>query len=106
MSIKDRLEKRQENICAYKMEEQIETRLSDGFSALKVQEVQSAVIAGMGGNLVIRILEEGHDVVSCFKRVYFFSRSLNPDKVRAFLLQEGFFFIEEDMVEEDGNTIR
>ena len=53
------LRKAQENICAYKMEEQIETRLSDGFSALKVQEVQSAVIAGMGGNLVIRILEEG-----------------------------------------------
>ena len=25
----------QENICAYKMEEQIETRLSDGFSPLK-----------------------------------------------------------------------
>ena len=45
------LRKAQENICAYKMEEQIETRLSDGFSALKVQEVQSAVIAGMGGNL-------------------------------------------------------
>ena len=61
------LRKAQENICAYKMEEQIETRLSDGFSALKVQEVQSAVIAGMGGNLVIRILEEGHDVVSCLK---------------------------------------
>lgn len=40
------LRKAQENICAYKMEEQIETRLSDGFSALKVQEVQSAVIAG------------------------------------------------------------
>ena len=78
MSIKDRL-KAQENICAYKMEEQIETRLSDGFSALKVQEVQSAVIAGMGGNLVIRILEEGHDVVSCLKSV-FFSRSLNRIK--------------------------
>ena len=95
------LRKAQENICAYKMEEQIETRLSDGFSALKVQEVQSAVIAGMGGNLVIRILEEGHDVVSCLKECILQPQS-EPDKVRAFLLQEGFFFIEEDMVEEDG----
>lgn len=75
--------------------------LSDGFSALKVQEVQSAVIAGMGGNLVIRILEEGHDVVSCLKECILQPQS-EPDKVRAFLLQEGFFFIEEDMVEEDG----
>jgi len=51
------LRKAQENICAYKMEEQIETRLSDGFSALKVQEVQSAVIAGMGGNQKLSILK-------------------------------------------------
>ena len=86
------LRKAQENICAYKMEEQIETRLSDGFSALKVQEVQSAVIAGMGGNLVIRILEEGHDVVSCLKECILQPQS-EPDKVRAFLLQEGFFFM-------------
>ena len=79
MSIKRPLRKAQENICAYKMEEQIETRLSDGFSALKVQEVQSAVIAGMGGNLVIRILEEGHDVVSCsysFNMESFFLKSV------------------------------
>lgn len=95
------LRKAQENICAYKMEKQIETRLSNGFSALKVQEVQSAVIAGMGGNLVIRILVEGHDVVSCLKECILQPQS-ELDKVRAFLLQEGFFFIEEDMVEEDG----
>ena len=75
------------------------------FSALKVQEVQSAVIAGMGGNLVIRILEEGHDVVSCLKECILQPQS-EPDKVRAFLLQEGFFFIEEDMVEGTENTIR
>lgn len=95
------LRKAQENIYAYKMEKQIETRLSNGFSALKVQEVQSAVIAGMGGNLVIRILVEGHDVVSCLKECILQPQS-ELDKVRAFLLQEGFFFIEEDMVEEDG----
>ena len=95
------LRKAQENIYAYKMEKQIETRLSNGFSALKVQEVQSAVIAGMGGNLVIRILVEGHDVVSCLKECIL-QRQSELDKVRAFLLQEGFFFIEEDMVEEDG----
>lgn len=95
------LRKAQENIRAYGMEEQIETRLSNGFSALKSKEVQSAVIAGMGGNLVVRILQEGHDVVSCLKECILQPQS-ELDKVRAFLLQEGFFFIEEDMVEEDG----
>ena len=40
------LRKAQENICAYKMEEQIETRLSDGFSALKVR--RGAVCSNCG----------------------------------------------------------
>ena len=48
-----------EHIKANRLENQIETRLSDGFSALKPGEVQSAVLAGMGGGLMIRILKEG-----------------------------------------------
>jgi len=57
---------------------------------LKVQEVQSAVIAGMGGNLVIRILEEGHDVVSCLKECILQPQS-EPDKVRAFTFARRVF---------------
>ena len=38
--------------------DRIQTRLSDGFAALKEGEADSAVIAGMGGDLVIRILTE------------------------------------------------
>ena len=95
------IEKARENIRAYGLEAQIETRLSNGFLALGKGEVQSAVIAGMGGNLVIRILQEGRDVVSTLQECILQPQS-ETDKVRAFLLQEGFFFIEEDMVEEDG----
>ena len=58
------IEKARENIRAYGLEAQIETRLSNGFLALGKGEVQSAVIAGMGGNLVIRILQEGSDETS------------------------------------------
>lgn len=95
------IEKARENIRAYGLEAQIETRLSNGFLALGKGEVQSAVIAGMGGNLVIRILQEGRDVVSTLQECILQPQS-ETDKVRAFLLREGFFFIEEDMVEEDG----
>lgn len=95
------IEKARENIRAYGLEAQIEARLSNGFLALGKGEVQSAVIAGMGGNLVIRILQEGRDVVSTLQECILQPQS-ETDKVRAFLLREGFFFIEEDMVEEDG----
>lgn len=39
------------------MQEQIETRLSDGFAQIAAGEVDAAVIAGMGGMLVSEILQ-------------------------------------------------
>ena len=39
--------------------ERIETRLSDGLKALSPGEADTVVIAGMGGELMIRILDEG-----------------------------------------------
>ena len=55
------LERAEENIRAYELEDRIKTRLSDGFSALEQGEADSAVIAGMGGGLMSRILKEGED---------------------------------------------
>ena len=95
------LERAEENIRAYELEDRIKTRLSDGFSALEQGEADSAVIAGMGGGLMIRILKEGEDVVRTLKECILQPQS-EIEKVRAFLLEEGFLFIKEDMVEEDG----
>ena len=93
--------KAKENIHSHGLSDLIETRLSNGFSALNCGEAESAVIAGMGGGLVIRILQEGQQVVASLRECILQPQS-EMDKVRAFLLKEGFFFIEEDMVEEDG----
>ena len=57
------LQRAEEHIRENGLEAEIETRLSNGFQALQPGEVQSAVIAGMGGGLVIRILTEGEEVV-------------------------------------------
>lgn len=89
------------HVREHHMEDKIEMRLSDGFSALKPGEVQSAVIAGMGGALMIRILKEGAEKVSSLDECILQPQS-EIEKVRAFLLEEGFLFIREDMVEEDG----
>lgn len=95
------LERAEENIREHGLSAQIRTRLSDGFSALEPGEADSAVIAGMGGGLTIRILREGERVVSALRECVLQPQS-EIEKVRAFLLEEGFLFIAEDMVEEDG----
>lgn len=91
----------EENIRSYGLEEKIKTRISDGFAALEKNEADSAVIAGMGGPLTIRILRDGSEAVAALQECILQPQS-EIEKVRAFLLEEGFFFLREDMVEEDG----
>ena len=91
----------EENIRMHGLEDRIKTRISDGFASLEKGEADAAVIAGMGGPLMIRILREGAEVVSTLKECVLQPQS-EIEKVRAFLLEEGFFFLEEDMVEEEG----
>ncbi len=95
------LERASENIRAHGLTDQIQTRLSDGFSALECGEADCAVIAGMGGGLTIRILKEGADVVQGLKECILQPQS-EIEKVRAFLSEKGFLLIREDMAEEDG----
>lgn len=95
------LERAAENIRAYGLGTQIQTRLSDGFAALERGEADTAVIAGMGGALTVRILSEGAEVVRSLKECVLQPQS-EIEKVRSFLLEKGFLFIREDMVEEDG----
>ena len=45
------------HVLAEGLADRIELRLSDGFSALKPGEVHTIIAAGMGGGLVIHILE-------------------------------------------------
>lgn len=79
----------------------IETRLSDGVHALQPGEVDCVVIAGMGGALTIKILEEGKTVFRALKEFV-----LQPQselwKVREYLMNHGYQIIQEVMILEDG----
>ena len=83
------------------LSDRIELRLSDGLCALRPGEAEAAVLAGMGGGLMIRILKNSPDVTAGMKEFILQPQS-EIAKVRAFLLEEGFLFIREDMVLEDG----
>ena len=95
------LERARIHIAGYGMSDRIETRLSDGLAAVKPKEVEEMIVAGMGGGLVIHILEEGKQVVSTLKGCILQPQS-EIQKVREYLVEHGFWFEAEDMVEEDG----
>lgn len=90
-----------ENIGAFGLEEYIETRLSDGVSALEAGEADALILAGMGGRLVIKILTEGRTVVRSMRELILQPQS-DIALVRAFLREEGYRIVSEDMVYEDG----
>lgn len=95
------LERAREHINLYGLGEYIELRLSDGAKKLKPSEVEVAVVAGMGGRLMMRILEDSREVFQAFK--YFI---LQPQSeygyVRHYLEEQGYRILAEQMVCEDG----
>ncbi len=95
------LARAREHIAQYALETSIETRLSDGLTALRSGEADSVVIAGMGGPLMARILEEGRDKLGGCRELI-----LQPQSeirlVRAWLDRNGWQIVCEDMVCEDG----
>ncbi len=95
------LERARMHIIGYNLKGQIETRLSDGLSAIQPGEVDTMIAAGMGGGLVIKILEEGREVVESLKACILQPQS-EVWRVRRYLLDHHMNIIDEDMVEEDG----
>ena len=90
-----------EHIAEHGLSEQIQTRLSDGVRALEKGECDCVVIAGMGGALTIKILEEGRAIFEGLKEFVLQPQS-ELFKVRKYLCENGYQIIAEDMVLEDG----
>ena len=70
-------------------------------AALKPQEAETVIIAGMGGELIIRILTEGRHMWDSVAQ-WVLSPHSEVFKVRGWLLENGFSIEKEDMVCEDG----
>ena len=95
------LERAQRNIRAYRMEQQITTRLSDGVAKLKAREADCVIIAGMGGLLTIRILEAGKEILETVPTMILQPQS-EIGQVRKFLAEHGYRITAEDMVLDAG----
>ncbi len=90
-----------EHIAEHGLDACIETRLSDGVRALKKDECDCVVVAGMGGALTIKIMEEGKDIFRNLKEFVLQPQS-ELHKVRAYLYQNAYSIVEENMVLDDG----
>ncbi len=98
---KDPLKGASENIADYGLSDKIEVRLSDGLIKLKKGEAQGLVIAGMGGPLMIRILEDNPPRQLGIKVAVLQPQSEIPN-FRKFLSENGFLVIDEKIIIDEG----
>lgn len=90
-----------DNIREYGLSDLIKTRLSDGLKELSAGEANTLIIAGMGGKLMMRILEEGDP-----KRLLISQGILQPqsdiDEFRAYLRDKGYIIADEKVLLDEG----
>lgn len=95
------LEKCRRNIALYGAEDVIETRLGSGLTPLRPGEAETAILAGMGGMLIVHILQDSPEVADRLQELV-----LSPQRdfgaVRRYLHQIGFSIAQEQMLQEDG----
>ena len=94
------LEKAEENINYYGVKN-IELRLSNGLEKLKTDEADTFIIAGMGGELIIDILDRGQGFFDK-KNTFILSPHTKIEEVRNYLLRKGLKILKEDMCIDEG----
>lgn len=95
------LSRAKENIKRKSYEDRIETRLSDGLEKMIPEEADTVLLAGMGGILMIKILEEGKEVVSSAKELVLQPQSEIP-LVRKYIHSIGYEIKEEQILIDEG----
>ena len=95
------LEKAESNVQANCLADKIETRLGSGLVPVKKGEVDCAVIAGMGGMLIIDILKASADVVEGLNQLVL-QPQLDADEVRKYIHSIGFRIEKEEFLLDAG----
>lgn len=87
------------NIDKYQVDKQMEAILSDGLDAFKDTKFTDVVIAGMGGSLIIEILDKNLELLQDKNLVL--QPNINAEGLRRYLLTHGFAIIDEAVVSEN-----
>ncbi|MCR4657272.1 MAG: class I SAM-dependent methyltransferase [Lachnospiraceae bacterium] len=94
------IEAAKRNIEQAGLSDRIETILCSGLKGIKPGSVQSVIMAGMGGPLMVEMIREGIKVCDLAKELILEPQS-DPALVRHYLDDMGFLIISEDMVTEE-----
>ena len=90
------------NVEAHGLKEKIQVRLANGLAAFEeADQVSVITIAGMGGRLIARILEEGLDKLANLERLILQPNN-REDDLRIWLQENGFQIVAEIILEEAG----
>ena len=90
------------NVEAHGLKEKIHVRLANGLAAFEeADQVSVITIAGMGGRLIARILEEGLDKLANVERLILQPNN-REDDLRIWLQENGFQIVAESILEEAG----
>ncbi len=87
-----------DNISSFNLSDKIVCRLSDGLDKLETDEVDCAVIAGMGGDLISNIISKHPDKV----KTLVLSPHTHFESVRSALRNHNYRISDENMIKEDG----
>jgi len=90
-----------ETVQKYGLADRIAIRLGDGLKPLKAGEVDTLVIAGMGGRTILKILDESPAVVREVATLILQPQGAES-QVRQKLLAEGWRMQKENLVQEEG----
>lgn len=96
------LQRAEENILKYRVQGIVETRLSDGLSALSPQEADTIVIAGMGGDLMVQILTRAPWLKD--GKTLILQCMTSAEELRRWLLAEGYRVEQEKAVRSEGRV--
>ncbi|MBC7959710.1 MAG: SAM-dependent methyltransferase [Vallitaleaceae bacterium] len=92
--------KAEQNILAHGLKDFIETILSDGLLELSNRDVDTVIIAGMGGMLIKKILEEAAPHLKYIPNLIL-SPHLDVEAVRRTVHELGYCIEEEDFIKDE-----
>ena len=73
----------------------IELRLCDGLTGISSNEVDTVIIAGMGGEVISGIIERGEEVTKSAS-LLLFQPTTSPEVLREFLFKNGYEILKEE----------
>ena len=95
------VQKALKNIRLHGLQDRIECRLGGGLTTLKIGEVHTAVIAGMGGHLIQDILEDSKDI-TCSLQEIILQPVQHSEALRRYLYENGYNILEEELCFDEG----